>query len=137
MSVLTDSFQAFSASYPEALGAWFALCILPLVSCALWTVRYFSHLKNPARAFFKALAYSFGYPTALLGLIIAPIAAFNIFLAPALIEAYPSWRSELLGLLALPNWLTAQSFWLAPLAWLLWLTLAPRHVLLSQKMGVK
>jgi hypothetical protein len=133
MSVLVETFDAFCARYPQAITAWVLFCVLPLVSCFFWTARYYSSLSQPVRAFFRALAHSFGYPTALFGLIFTPIAAFNIFLAPALVEAYPSWRPFLFALLAIPNWVIAQFFWLAPAAWLIWVAVAPRHAIRNLK----
>jgi len=84
MSVLTDTLHAFSARYSEALWAWFMFCALPLISCIIWTVRYFSHLDNPMKSFFRALAYSYGYPAALLGLVVVPIYTFSIFFGASL-----------------------------------------------------
>ena len=136
MSVLAETFDAFCARYPQAIAIWVQLCILPLVSCSIWTACNYSRLKSPAGAFFRTLSHSFGYPTALFGLIFTPIAAFNIFLAPALIDAYPSWRPVLIALLAIPNWVTAQFFWLAPLAWLLWVALSPWLVIRNLKVEV-
>ena len=137
MSVLTDTLHALTDRYPEALAAWLLFCVLPLISCAIWTALYRSQLDRPFKALLHALSFSMGYPMALLGLIIAPISAFSIFLAPALLDGYPSWVSVLLALLSIPNWLTAQSFWLVPLAWLLWVVVAPRLALQHQKSEVK
>ena len=137
MSVLTDTLHALTARYPEALAAWLLFCVLPLISCTIWTAIYRSQLDRPFTSFLHALSFSMGYPMALLGLIIAPISAFSIFLVPALLDGYPTWRSVLLALLAIPNWLTAQSFWLVPLGWLFWVVVAPRLALRHPKSEVK
>jgi len=137
MSVLTDTLHALTARYPEALAAWLLFCVLPLISCTIWTVLYRSQLDRPFKSLLHALSFSMGYPMALLGLIIAPISAFSIFLAPALLDGYPTWRSFLLALLAIPNWLTEQSFWLVPLTWLFWVVVSPRLALRHQKSEVK
>lgn len=131
MSVLVETVHAFVARYPDAVGAWFILCAFPLISCVIWTALYFSRLGSPVGSFFRALAHSYGYPTALLGLVIVPVSAFMIFLAPALLDGYPAWQSALLFVFAIPNWFAEQMYWLAPAIWLPWVILAPRHAIRS------
>jgi hypothetical protein len=130
-----DTLIALLNRYPDAIGMWVVFIVLPVVTCALWTWLSKSKLPKARRAFSLSIALTLGYPALLLGFIILPITAFQIFIAPVLLESLPTWRQELLLILLLPNWFVEQAFWLAPVSWLLWIIIAPKVFINKQATG--
>lgn len=92
MSVFIDTVRALSDRYPEAIGLWVFFGLLPIATCAFWTLRYRHQLPRLWPAFHYAAASVLGYPTMLVALLILPVSVFSIFVAPALLDAYPTWR---------------------------------------------
>jgi type II secretory pathway component PulF len=132
MSVFTDTFRAFADRYPEIIGLWAFFGLLPIATCAFWTWRYRHQLPRLWPAFHQAASSAMGYPTMLVALLILPVSGFSIFVAPALLEAYPTWRPILLALLFTPNWFAHQAFWVAPISWLIWAIVAPAAFIREQ-----
>jgi len=132
MNVATDTFHAFAQRYPDAFGLWLFFGILPVVACVLWTLRYRSQAPRPWSVLSLTVACTLGYPAMLVVLLVLPVSVFSIFLAPAMLDAYPTWRTALLALLYLPEWFSRQAFWLVPIAWLCWVMLAPAAFIRKQ-----
>jgi type II secretory pathway component PulF len=135
MSVFIDTVRALSDRYPEAIGLWVFFGLLPIATCAFWTLRYRHQLTRLWPAFHHAAASALGYPTMLVVLLILPVSVFSIFVAPALLDAYPTWRPILHALLAVPNWFAHQAFWVIPVSWLIWALVAPAAIIRRQVRG--
>jgi hypothetical protein len=132
MTVASDTLHAFAELYPEAIGFWLFFGLLPIAACALWTLRYRNQVPHAWPALCVTAACTFGYPAMLTVLLLLPATVFSIFLAPAMLDAYPTWRTAILVLLYLPQWFARQAFWLVPFVWLCWVIAAPAMFIRKQ-----
>ncbi|RYX79999.1 hypothetical protein EON83_30440 [bacterium] len=130
--MLSDTLTAVATRYPNAITAWFFFIVFPIASCSFWTLLNKSKLQRAWHAYAQSIALTLGYLVLVFGVVIVPISAFQIFLAPALLESSPAWRKVLLALFQIPEWFVAQAFWLVPLVWLLWGSIAPRAFIRRQ-----
>lgn len=124
MSPITDTLTEMVARMPEAFVAWFLFGVLPVLVPA--TLATFVEARPSAKVQFtlSTAARLIGWPALLIALLVLPWFAFEMFPVPVLFDAYPASRSVLSGPLAVTHWLTRQSNWLVPLAWLAWVFVA-------------
>lgn len=103
---------------PEAFVAWGVFGLLPVVFPAVLAI--FMKARSSAKVRFALSSASrlLEWPV-LFGVVLCPLwFAFEMVLAPAVLDAYPFSRVVVAGPLALNHWIFEQGYWLVPLAWL-------------------
>ena len=120
MSPFIGTIFALYEKYPLGFFLWAEFAVLPLL--VPMAVGAINRVIRQRWFMFSLSVCSgiFGYPFLFLSLIIVPWAVFQIYVAPAVFEAYPVWLSILSFPLAISNWVLRYWPLLLPLLWPFW-----------------
>jgi hypothetical protein len=120
MHSITETATALVASEPLGFLLWLEFAVLPVLVplvVALARRQPFRQCLNHAWA---TAARTVGYPAAIILLLGVPWVAFELFLVPVLLDAYPGSQVLLSVPLTFTHWLLSVWFWLVPLLWPVW-----------------
>jgi hypothetical protein len=124
MSPIADTFAELVARMPEVLAAWILFALVPVLVPGVLAMFMKGKLSTKMKFTLSVAARLLGWPVLLIAFVGLPWFAFEMFFVPVLFDAYPLSKFVLGGPLMATQWLTWQSYWLVPLAWLAWVFFA-------------
>ncbi|WP_457425964.1 hypothetical protein [Roseateles sp. P5_E7] len=129
MSPVIDTLIEMFGREPLAFVLWAEAALLPvLLPMALAAARR-PVLDQRRRFVLSAAVRIVGYPALVVLWVVVPWTAFELFLAPVVLDAYPASKTWLAVPLEMARSLAAHGFWGLPLLWPVWVSAAAVHVM--------
>ncbi|HEY4083889.1 MAG TPA: hypothetical protein VGM81_24645 [Burkholderiaceae bacterium] len=124
MSPIADTVTALYDKAPEAFAAWVLFALLPVLIPALLLAFTTGRLTAKAKFVLSAAVRLLGWPTLFIALLGPPWFAFEVYLAPVILDAYPGSRPFLTGPFSVTHWVFWHAGWFVPVLWICWLFVA-------------